>query len=113
MPAADGTLAYTAFRDRVLELDYVRRTVRISEPLKAELACPGVCGTITTPTFGKQGPPIVVSTGFSVNAKPVTAQIDTLFTGSMLIYPTSVEKLGLAEAARTTKKEFSSTRTMG
>jgi hypothetical protein len=48
-----------------------------------------------------------------VNAKPVTAQIDTLFTGSMLIYPTSVEKLGLAEAARTTKKEFSSTRTMG
>lgn len=47
-----------------------------------------------------------VSTGFSVNEKPVTAQVDTLFSGTMLIYPTSVEKLGLAEAARTTRKQF-------
>lgn len=106
MPAADGTLAYTAFKDRILQLDYLRRTVRVSEPLKTELPCPGFCGTLTTPTFGKQGPPIVVSTGFSVNDKPVTAQVDTLFTGTMLIYPPSVEKLGLADLARTTKKRF-------
>jgi hypothetical protein len=106
MPAAEGTLAYTAFRDRLLELDYLHRTVRVSEPLTGEFSCPGFCGTLSTPTFGKEGPPIVVSTGFSVNAKPITAQIDTLFTGTMLIYPPSVEKLGLGEAVRTTNKEF-------
>jgi hypothetical protein len=106
MPAADGALAYTAFKDRLLELDYVRRTVRFSDPLTAELACPGFCGTLTTPTFGKAGPPIVVSTGFSVNAKPITAQIDTLFTGTMLIYPPSVKKLDLSEEAKTTKKQL-------
>jgi len=87
MPAADGTLAYTAFKDRILELDYVRRTVRVSEPLRSELPCPGFCGTLTTPTFGKQGPPIIVSTGFSVDHKPITAEVDTLFGGTMLIYP--------------------------
>jgi Aspartyl protease len=106
MPAADGALAYTAFKDRLLELDYVRRTVRFSDRLTAELACPGFCGTLTTPTFGNAGPPIVVSTGFSVNAKPITAQIDTLFTGTMLIYPPSVEKLNLGEESKTTKKRL-------
>lgn len=106
MPAADGTLAYTAFKDRILELDYLRRTVRVSEPLRSELPCPGFCGTLTTPTFGKQGPPIIVSTGFSVNENPITAQVDTLFSGTMLIYQTSVENLALAEVARTTRKQF-------
>ena len=106
MPAADGALAYTAFKDRLLELDYVRRTVRFSDRLTAELPCPGFCGTLTTPTFGKAGPPIVVSTGFSVNAKPITAQIDTLFSGTMLIYPPSIKKLELSEEAQTTKKQL-------
>ena len=106
MPAADGTLAYTAFKDRLLQLDYLHHTVRFSEPLTAPLPCPGFCGSLTTPTFGKNGPPIVVSTGFFVNSKPVTAQIDTMFTGTMLIYPTSIEKLALTPESRTTKKQF-------
>jgi hypothetical protein len=106
MPAADGALAYTAFKERLLELDYVRRTVRFSDPLTTEIACPGFCGTITTPTFGKQGPPIVVSTGFTLNAKSITAQIDTLYSGTMLIYPPSVKKLDLSEEAKTTKKQL-------
>jgi len=106
MPVADGTLAYTAFKDRVLELDYVKRHVRFSEKLSTQIACPRFCGTLTLPTFGKQGPPIVVATGFSVNQKPITAQIDTLFSGTMLIYPTSVDKLGLSEAAQSQKKRF-------
>ena len=106
MPAADGSLAYAAFKDRILELDYPSRRVRISSPLAAEVPCPGFCGTLTTPTFGNQGPPILVATGFIVNNQAVTAQIDTLFSGTMLIYPTSVDKLGLGEASRTTKKQF-------
>jgi hypothetical protein len=106
MPAADGALAYTAFKDRLLELDYPRRTVHVTERLDTELPCPGSCGKLTTPTFGKKGPPIVVTTGFLVNAQPVTAQVDTMFTGTMLIYPGSVQKLGLDEEAKTSKKRF-------
>jgi Aspartyl protease len=96
MPAADGALAYTAFKDRVLTIDYKNHRVNVSGVLKAAAPCPQSCGTITNPTFGKQGPPIVVTTGFQLNGKPLTMQIDTLYEGTMLIYPTSVDKLGLA-----------------
>ena len=106
MPASDGTLAYTAFKDRILELDYRQKTVKLSEALHDTASCPAFCGTLRTPTFGKKGPPILVATGFSLNELPITAQIDTLFSGTMLIYPTSVEKLGLTEAAKTTNKDF-------
>jgi Aspartyl protease len=106
MPASDGTIAYTAFKNRLLALDYRRRTVRVSEPLRAPLSCAGFCGTLSTPTFGKQGPAILAATGFSVNGEPITAQIDTLFSGTMLIYPTSVEKLHLGGAAQATEQDF-------
>ena len=102
MPKSDGSLAYTAFKDRVLEMDYPARQVRLSDELTGDFKCPAQCGELTTPTFGKSGPPILVATGFSVNGKPITAQIDSLFAGTMLIYPTSVEKLGLGEAAKST-----------
>jgi hypothetical protein len=106
MPACDGSITYTAFKNRLLQLDYVKRLVRFSEPLTHEVACRGSCGEITLPTFGKKGPPIVVATGFSVNQKPITAQIDTLFSGTMLIYPTSVDKLGLNAEVTSQKKRF-------
>ncbi|HTC33176.1 MAG TPA: retropepsin-like aspartic protease [Bryobacteraceae bacterium] len=106
VPAADGALAYTAFKDRLLELDYTGRTVRVTERLETELPCPSYCGKLTTPTFGKKGPPILATTGFLVNTRPVTAQVDTLFSGTMLIYPGSVEKLGLDREATATKKRF-------
>lgn len=106
MPASEGTLAYTAFKDRILELDYRQKTVKFSDALHDSASCPAFCGTLTTPTFGKQGPPILVATGFALNGHPITAQIDTLFSGTMLIYPTSVEKLGLTKAAKTTNKDF-------
>jgi hypothetical protein len=105
MPKSDGSLAYTAFKDRALEMDYVGRRVRFSDVLTGDVTCPGQCGILTTPTFGKRGPPILVATGFSVNGKAITAQIDSLFSGTMLIYPTSVEKLGLVEEAKSMKKE--------
>lgn len=106
MPQADGTLAYTAFKDRMLELDYKKKTVHFSTPLTGDVKCPGFCGDITYPTFGKQGPPIVVSTGFTINQKPVTVQIDTLYSGTMLIYPTSVDKLGLSAQSTSSTQEF-------
>jgi len=106
IPKADGTLAYTAFGSRLLRLDYKSRSVGVSEILTAEVPCPGACGEVTTPTFGKHGPPIVVTTGFAVNGKPVAVQVDTLYSGSMLIFPTSVEKLGLERESAATKTRF-------
>jgi hypothetical protein len=78
----------------------------VSQPLAAAAACAGSCGNLSTPTFGKKGPPILAATGFSINNQPVTAQIDTLFSGTLLVYPTSVNKLGLTKAAQTGKKRF-------
>jgi len=106
MPKSDGSLAYTAFKGRMLEMDYPGHRVRFSDVLAGDVKCPAQCGELTTPTFGKSGPPILVATGFSVNGKAITAQIDSLFGGTMLIYPTSVEKLGLVEEAKSTKKEM-------
>jgi hypothetical protein len=106
MPAADGTFAYTAFKNRLLELDYRRKMVRFSERLNADPSCPGFCGELSYPTFGKNGPPIVVATGFRINNQPLTVQIDTLFEGTMLVYDSSVEKLGLKAQAASTQHQF-------
>ena len=103
LPKADGTLAYTALKGRILRMDYKQQQVGISDVLKSDEPCPKFCGTISHPTFGKQGPPIVVTTGFEVNGNPITVQVDTLYTGSMLIYPTSVDKLGLTEQQKSTQ----------
>lgn len=103
MPQVDGTLAYTAFKDRILEIDFVARKVRISEVLTAPVACAGSCDKISLIKFGNEGPPIVVADGFAINGKKVSAQIDTLYSGTLLVYTASIEKLQLGEAAKTTK----------
>jgi len=103
MPQVDGTLAYTAFKDRILQIDFVGRKVRISEVLTAPAECKGVCDKIKLIKFGKQGPPIVVADGFEINGKKVSAQIDTMYSGTLLVYTASIEKLQLANAAKTTK----------
>jgi len=103
MPHVDGTLAYTAFKDRILQIDFIARKVRISEVLTAPVACTGACDKISLIKFGKEGPPIVVADGFEINGKKASAQIDTMFSGSLLVYTASIEKLQLAGAAKTTK----------
>lgn len=95
MPNADGILGYAAFQNRLLQIDTKRQTVRISEPLTAAMSCAGVCGDVTTPTFGNGGPQVLVTTGFAVNGKLIRVQLDTLYTGTMLIYPGSIAKLDL------------------
>jgi hypothetical protein len=110
MPNVDGTLAYTAFKDRILQIDFVARKVRISEELTAPVDCTGACGKISLIKFGSEGPPIVVADGFEINGKKVSAQIDTMYSGTFLVYTASIEKLQLAEAAKTTKsRDFSFT----
>ena len=106
VPPSHGSLSYTAFKNRLLELDYKKKTVRISDALTQDVTCPGFCGDLTYPTFGKDGPPIVVTTGFSINGRPLTVQIDTLFSGTMLVYPSAVARLGLTHESESSKKEF-------
>jgi hypothetical protein len=103
MPQVDGTLAYTAFKDRIVQIDFVGRKVRISEVLTAPAECKGECDKITFIKFGKEGPPIVVADGFEINGKKVSAQIDTMYSGTLLVYTASIEKLQLGDAAKTTK----------
>jgi hypothetical protein len=103
MPQVDGTLAYSAFKDRILQIDFVEHKVRISEVLTAPVACTGACDKISLIKFGNEGPPIVVSRGFEINGKKVSAQIDTMYAGTLLVYTASIEKLQLAEAAKTDK----------
>jgi hypothetical protein len=102
MPEVAGTLAYTAFKDRIIQLDFVANKFRISDVLTAPVKCAGKCDTISLIPFGNEGPPIVVADGFEINTVKVTAQVDTMFTGSMLVYTASIDKLSLTGAASTT-----------
>ena len=106
MPHVDGTLAYTAFKDRAIELDFVKKKMRISEALTGVVPCAGACDRISLITFGKDGPPIVVARGFEINGKKVSAQVDTMFTGSLLVYTDSIERLGLSSEAATKETEM-------
>jgi hypothetical protein len=105
MPELAGTLAYTAFKDRVVQIDFVAHRVRISEAQTAPLPCTEACDKFSLITFGKKGPLIMVAQGFEINGKHVTAQIDTMFTGTLLVYAASIDKLGLADTAKTEKIE--------
>ena len=108
IPPAQGSLSYTALKDLVLTLDYGRHHITISNSTTAK-APPKNSGVLTYPTFGQGGPAIVATTGFQVNGQPVTVQVDTLYGGTLLIYPTAVAKLGLtaqATSAKTRKFPF-------
>jgi hypothetical protein len=101
MPHVAGTLAYPAFKNRIVELDFAAHKLRVSEILAAPVKCSGACDTISFVTFGKEGPPIVVADGFEINGEKVSAQVDTMYTGSLLVYTASIEKLSLSGASKT------------
>jgi hypothetical protein len=102
MPDVAGSLAYTAFKDRIIQFDFVASKFRISDILTKPVKCFGKCDTISLITFGKDGPPIVVADGFTINTQRVSAQLDTMYTGSMLIYTASIDRLSLNGANSTT-----------
>lgn len=103
MPAVDGTLAYTAFKDRIVQLDFAAHKLRVSDVLTTPVECSGPCDRFSLVKFGKDGPPIVVANGFEINGRALSAQVDTMYTGALLVYTASIEKLQLADAAKTTK----------
>lgn len=98
LPAeVEGALAYTLFKDKVLQIDYAHLVLRVFEPQSAKPFLPG--SELKLITFGKQGPPIVVGSGFSVNGRALNAQIDTCYTGTLLVYSEAIGSLGLGRAA--------------
>lgn len=105
-PRIAGALAYTVFKDRILQIDFVAKRVRISGVISNPVGLPEPQDHFSLITFGKQGPPIVVAQGFELDGNPVTAQVDTMYTGSFVIYTDSIGKLGLESLARTSAASF-------
>jgi hypothetical protein len=105
-PDADGFLTYPAFKDRLLKLDFVHKQLSFSEPLTSPVLCKGKCGDLKYSTFGDHGPRVLLCTGFSVNGESITAQVDTLYAGSVVIYPHAVAALGLEKESQSTAKTF-------
>ncbi|HEY4127674.1 MAG TPA: hypothetical protein VGN70_06475 [Gammaproteobacteria bacterium] len=93
-----GTLDYTFFKDRVLQIDYKRHLIRVSQLLRPdEHPKPGK-GVLKLVDFHDWGPPIVVGGPFTVDGKSLEAQIDTSYTGSLLIFSGAEKSFGFEKA---------------
>jgi hypothetical protein len=100
----EGGIAYTALKDRVIEIDYPRHALRIGG---AALNPTGAArGAIKLITFGAKGPPIVTIDGLSIDGRAFAAQFDTGFTGTLVVYDQAIEQLGLREPSRHGKPKF-------
>lgn len=98
-PPVDGSLSYDFFKDRVLQIDYPHHRIRFTNPIATPPPAGKAEGTgsLRLITFGERGPPVVVGSPFTVNGKSVRAQIDTVFTGTLLIYDSALDTLGLSK----------------
>ncbi|HEY3858081.1 MAG TPA: hypothetical protein VGM47_00565 [Gammaproteobacteria bacterium] len=95
----DGTLDYTFFKDRVLQIDYKHHVIRVSALLSAaEHPRPGK-GVLKLVNFHDWGPPIVVGGPFTVDGRSLEAQIDTSYTGSLLLFSGAEKSFGFEAAA--------------
>jgi hypothetical protein len=101
---ADGALGFRAFENRILQIDYTRHRIRLSEPLDQPEPCPQTCTDLIIKHFGNYGPVTLTTTGFSVNGQPLEVQLDTQFSGTILVYPDWVKKLGLKKLAKAKHK---------
>jgi hypothetical protein len=102
----DGTLAYTALKDRIVRIDYPHHMLSISAPVTDPVSASNAPGTLKLITFGHHGPPIVVGAPFTINGQPVHAQIDTMYTGSMVVYDAALARLGLHKQGNPTLFDF-------
>jgi hypothetical protein len=101
----DGALTFGSFRDRIVQLDFRNHVMRVSEPITTPQPVSANSSDLIIKHFGNYGPATIVTPGFSVNGQPIEAQIDTLFTGTMMIYPESVKKLALEKQSKARQKE--------
>jgi hypothetical protein len=103
----EGTLDYTFFKDRVLQIDYKHHVIRVSQLLKPEQHPKPGKGVLKLVNFHDWGPPIVVGGPFTVDGKSLEAQIDTSYTGSLLIFSGAEKSFGFdALASKGTLRNF-------
>jgi predicted aspartyl protease len=96
----EGSLVYTLFKDRILQIDYPRHLLRVSAALNGDATQGKARGQLKIVNFHTWGPPIVTGGPFSINGKSVSAQIDTGYTGTILIYTVAIKPLGLSDIAK-------------
>lgn len=95
-PPGDGAITYPFFKDRIVQIDYPAHRLRISDIVTTPLAeRDDAQGVLKLITFGEHGPPVLVASPFRLNGKNLRAQIDTSFTGSLLVYDAAIDDLGL------------------
>jgi hypothetical protein len=102
----DANLVYLFFKDRALQIDYPRRELRVSGVLTGAAPHSGARGRLQIVNFHKWGPPIVVAGPFTIDGRAVRAQIDTAYTGTMLVYSAYVAPLGLHAPTSSANREF-------
>lgn len=102
----DGNLVYRVFKDQALQIDYPHRRLRISAVLTGTPTQAGAPGKLEIVNFHKWGPPIVVGSPFTINGKTVRAQIDSAYTGTMLVYSAAIGPLGLSALSKQGKGEL-------
>jgi hypothetical protein len=107
MPKVDGTLAYGMFKDYVVKMDFARNELTVAQGEAGQSTTTSCgAGAMSLITFGSYGPPVVTTTGFAVDGKPVTAQVDTMYSGTLLVYPDAAKTLGLAAPANAKSEMF-------
>ncbi len=102
---ADGALAFGSFENRRVQIDWSKHVLRVSDPLLDTLPCPRDCRDLKSEPFGAYGPRTLVADGFEIAGKPVRAQIDTLFGGTMLLYPKAGETVDVGQVQKSKHKE--------
>lgn len=100
-PPGDGALTYPLFKDRIVQIDYPHHRLRISDVVTTPVPerVDGV-GSLKLITFGEHGPPVLVGSPFTLNGKSLRAQIDTCYSGTMLVYDSAVANLGLTKQGK-------------
>lgn len=103
-PPVDGSITYDFFKDRVLEIDYPKHVLRISNVISTPVPerKGSTAGSLKLVAFGEHGPPVIVASPFMLGGKIVHAQVDTVFTGTMLVYDASLGMLGLEKSGAST-----------
>lgn len=93
----DGALAYPLFKDQVVEINYPQQVLTLGGDARAADAPHAAIKLIT---FGKSGPPIVTIEGLALDGHELTAQFDTCFTGTLVVYDEAAARLGLVEVLK-------------
>jgi hypothetical protein len=105
-PEVVGTLAYPLFKDRIVQFDFAKGRFRFTGAIVGPSSLPGIKAGLSRVNFGKGGPKVLVAEGIALDGVPLTSQVDTMFTGSILVYTASRPKVGMAGASTTSAMEY-------